>query len=233
MGYRSVAELIAGATGFRLPVDKHVLAVLSTFANYRTGAHANMALKTLARRAAIPRSTLCRALKRLREDRWIRDTRRHRLPTSYDINLDLLKACWTPVEKLLTEAGLRPTGETQLSPTGETPSPVRTDPPRTREEAARGAAPPIQLTFGPSGRTAMRYWRNKHGRRPPLPGDAIGSGCSCEECRAAGVTHLARVKVPPDQYSSVYRWLHGEQLKQWYAERDRALAAMQAAVRRR
>jgi len=246
-GYRSVAELIVCARGFRVPIDKHVLGVLSTFADFRTGAHAHMTVNTLASRAGLGRRRVLRALRRLEADGWIRAARRHRRPTSYDINTDLLKTCWTSVQSLLKSAGLSDTGVTQLSDTrvtqtpdlsdtGVTPSPIRTDPqyrdPQTEEAALRAARFTAlrQLTFGPMETTPMRAWRNKHGRRPTLPADNVGATCDCLECRAAGVTHLQRIRVPADGFVATPRWLHGEELKTWYEARARGLDAMRAAL---
>ena len=49
-----------------------------------------------------------------------------------------------------------------------------------------------------------------------------GPCCTCLDCTAAGVTDLPSVRVPPDQFCSTRRWLHGEELRAWYAARDRA-----------
>src|SRR5262249_45115348 len=147
-------------------------------------------------------------------------------------------------QSLLIRSGLSAMGGTQLSAmggtqtadlsaTGGTPSPTYRDPqirdPQT-EEAALRASPRLglrQLTFGPSRSVPMRHrsWP------PKSPNVNVGATCDCLECRAAGVTELARVKVPPDQYSTVPRWLHGDELKRWYEERERGLASMRDAVK--
>jgi hypothetical protein len=61
----------------------------------------------------------------------------------------------------------------------------------------------------------------------------VGETCGCLDCQAAGVTHLRRVRVPPDEYCSRPRWLHGAELRTWHAERDAALAAARVQLRRR
>lgn len=76
----------------------------------------------------------------------------------------------------------------------------------------------------------MKPWRNKAGRRRMLPPDNVGTTCSCLECRAAGVTHLKLIRVPPDQFCSRRRWLHGEELRVWYEAREQGLAAARAAL---
>jgi len=157
--YTSIGERITWATGFQLSVDKHVLGCLSTFANFKTGQRADMKLDTLARRAALSRSTVLRALQRLEDDGWIVGRRHHRRPTVYNICLDHLPTHWLPVKVVPSlsvtgdtqESGLRVTGDTQeavLSVTGDTPSPVRTDPLTYVPSRAR-ASPPEQLAFGP------------------------------------------------------------------------------------
>lgn len=60
--------------------------------------------------------------------------------------------------------------------------------------------------------------------------DNVGTTCSCLECRAAGADHLDRVRVPPDAFCSTPRWLHGEELRAWYAARDDAIARAKAAI---
>lgn len=167
--YASVPERITWTTGFRLPVDKAVLGTLSTFANFRTGKHADMALPTLVDRAQMSRSTVLRALERLIADEWVFARRRHRRPTVYDINVDKLATHWMEAEVV---AGLSVTGDTQekslgvtgeqlsvtgdtqtpvLSVTGDTPSPVRTDPLLDPQYLALRADPstPQQLAFSP------------------------------------------------------------------------------------
>lgn len=152
--YASVPERITWTTGFRLAIDKHVLGVLSTFANFRTGKHADMKLDTLAARAKVPKRTLLRALQRLEDDKWISGRHRHRRPTIYDIDEARLATHWMEAKlvaplsatggtqdanllKTLSAMGgaqdldLSAMGGTQepiLSATGGTPSPVRTDP---------------------------------------------------------------------------------------------------------
>jgi len=169
--YASVPERITWTTGFRLPVDKAVLGALSTFANFRTGKHADMALPTLVARAqTYSRSTVLRSLKRLIADEWVFARLRHRRPTVYDINVDKLATHWmeakvvgglsvtgdTQESSLLKslsvtgdtqEPGLSVTGDTQepgLSVTGDTPSPVRSDPLLVldHKEPALRAVPP-------------------------------------------------------------------------------------------
>jgi len=123
--YPSVPERITWTTGFRLPIDKHVLGVLSTFANFRTGKHADMYLDTLQARAKMKRSTLLRSLRRLEDDHWIDVQRRHRRPTIYNINVDRLAPHWMEAKVV---AGLSVTGDTQesrLSVTGDTQGPER------------------------------------------------------------------------------------------------------------
>jgi DNA-binding transcriptional ArsR family regulator len=118
--YPSVPERITWTTGFRLPVDKAVLGTLSTFANFRTGKHADMWLDTLVARAKMSRSTVLRALQRLEEDGWITARRRHRHRTVYDINVDRLATHWMEAKVV---GGLSVTGDTQeagLSVTGDT-----------------------------------------------------------------------------------------------------------------
>jgi hypothetical protein len=73
--------------------------------------------------------------------------------------------------------------------------------------------------------------RGKPWRRPILPADNVGTTCSCLECRAADVTHLRLIRVPPDQFCVKRRWLHGEELRVWYEARDRAMAAARDAVK--
>lgn len=75
--------------------------------------------------------------------------------------------------------------------------------------------------------------RRKRWRRPIVPADNVGATCGCLECRAAGVTHLKLIRVPPDQFCEKRRWLHGEELRAWYEARDRAMAAARASVRSR
>jgi len=148
--YPSVPERITWTTGFRVATDKAVLGFVSTFANFKTGKRADMALETLMQRAQMPRRTLIRSLGRLESDGWIVGRRRHRRPTVYDICVERLATHWTeakPIESLGATGGtqeavenfplsatgdrLGATGGTQdgfLSATGGTPSPVRTDP---------------------------------------------------------------------------------------------------------
>jgi hypothetical protein len=154
--YASVCERITWTKGFTVPIDKHVLGTLATFANFKTGIRAEMRLELLIERSGIPRATLSRSLQRLKREGWVTARLRHRHPTSYDINLDRLATTWK-TEKAKAEDDLSPTSETQdtsgdidlsptsetqeyrlsatsetqtpdLSPTSETPSPVRTDP---------------------------------------------------------------------------------------------------------
>jgi hypothetical protein len=56
----------------------------------------------------------------------------------------------------------------------------------------------------------------------------IGHPCDCPECREAGVTHLALVRVPPDEYCSVPHWLHGRALGRWWAARAETLCVIAA-----
>jgi hypothetical protein len=118
--YASVPERITWTTGFRLAIDKHVLGALSTFANFRTGKHADMKLGTLVKRAKVSRSTVLRSLQRLIEDDWVFAKKQHRRPTIYDINEARLATHW--MEAKLVEP-LSVTGDTQervLSVTGDT-----------------------------------------------------------------------------------------------------------------
>lgn len=79
----------------------------------------------------------------------------------------------------------------------------------------------------------MRPWRNPHtGRRRMLPADNVGATCDCLECRAAGVTHLRRVRVPDEWADGRPRWLHGDELRAWHAARDRALAELHTRLHR-
>jgi hypothetical protein len=122
--YPSVFERITWATGFRLAIDKHVLGVLSTFANFRTGKGACPSVPALVARAKVTRSTLTRALRRLREDRWVLASYRGRgYQTVYDINLDKLPMHWMEAKLV---PGLNPTSEIQnavLNPTSEIQTP--------------------------------------------------------------------------------------------------------------
>lgn len=152
--YASVPERITWTTGFQLAVDKHVLGVLSVFADFKTGRGARPSLEKLVARCELARSTVLRALRRLETDGWITVHRRHRRPTVYDINVERLKAHWieakggtglsvtgdTQGTRILESLSvtddtqdpvLSVTGDTQeavLSVTGDTPSPVRTIP---------------------------------------------------------------------------------------------------------
>jgi hypothetical protein len=79
-----------------------------------------------------------------------------------------------------------------------------------------------------------RPWRHPQtGRRPPLAGDAVGTRCTCRECREAGVTQRDLIRVPPDAYCARWRWLHGADLREWYDARERALQDARADLRRR
>lgn len=118
--YPSVPERITWTTGFRCATDKHVLGILSTFANFRTGVHADMWLETLVDRAKLPRRTVIRSLRRLEDDGWLTAKRRHRHRTVYDINVDRLATHWMEaklVEPLSATGGTQPT---DLSATGGT-----------------------------------------------------------------------------------------------------------------
>jgi hypothetical protein len=57
----------------------------------------------------------------------------------------------------------------------------------------------------------------------------VGGPCTCLECQAAGATHLPSVKVPGDEFVSTPHWLHGEQLKAWWAAREAFRKAAMAA----
>jgi hypothetical protein len=118
--YHSVPERITWTTGFRLPIDKHVLGVLSTFANFRTGKHADMYLDTLVGRARIERRRVIRSLRRLEADGWIEARRRHRRPTIYDINVDRLATHWMQAKLVEPLSDTRVTQEPGLSDTGDT-----------------------------------------------------------------------------------------------------------------
>lgn len=242
--YASVPERITWTVGFRLPIDKHVLGALSTFASFKTGKQAQMSLDALSKRARTNRRTLQRALRRLEADGFVSATRRLGAPTRYDINLDLLASCWTPVQSLLKTSGL---GDSRVTPgddmrvtplpreggdTGVTRSPVRTDPlykdPLYKESPAlRATLPPEQLSFGPLSLTEdeMRVYRARSQRN-------VGEPCQCPECREAGVTHLRRVRVPADDFCSEPRWLHGEDLRRWWATHDRELAEIRERLAR-
>lgn len=169
--YPSVPERITWTTGFRVATDKAILGTLSTFANFRTGKHADMALPTLAERAGFPLRTVERSLQRLIADEWVFARRRHRRPTVYDINVDKLATHWmeaklvAPIDdrsQSLSATGggqdapsadrLSATGDALsavgggltrvLSATGGGPSPVRTDPQFDHKEPALRAEPP-------------------------------------------------------------------------------------------
>lgn len=86
----SVAERITWSTGFHLPVDQLVLGKLSTFGNFMTGTGCRPSVQKLAARVGMKQRNVHYALRRLEADGWIQATRRHRYPTSYDINLDRL-----------------------------------------------------------------------------------------------------------------------------------------------
>jgi hypothetical protein len=129
--YPSVPERITWTTGFRQPIDKHILGVLSTFANFRTGKHADMYLDTLVERAKVERRRVIRSLGRLKADQWIFAKPRHRRPTVYDINVDRLATHWMEAKLapplsdtgVTLNSGLSDTGVTQevdrLSDTGD------------------------------------------------------------------------------------------------------------------
>lgn len=92
--YPSVPERITWTTGFYCATDKAVLGTLSTFANFRTGKHADMYQETLVARANLRKRTVQRSLQRLEADGWIVARRRHRRPTVYDINVERLATHW-------------------------------------------------------------------------------------------------------------------------------------------
>jgi len=171
--YHSIPERIAWTSGFRLPVDAFVLGKLSMFASFKTGLRARMRLdKLVAQCAPLSRSTVLRALQRLEADGFIKAWRQHRRPTVYDICVERLAPDWRGVKLLNrttsdfakpplsvtsdTQESLRVTGErlsvtgdTQeavLSVTGDTPSPVRTDPQSDHEGTGTSAQ---QLSFPP------------------------------------------------------------------------------------
>lgn len=56
--------------------------------------------------------------------------------------------------------------------------------------------------------------------RPPLASDNVGAPCNCLLCQEADATHLKTVRVPADEFHPKPRWLHGEELKAWWAARD-------------
>jgi len=47
--------------------------------------------------------------------------------------------------------------------------------------------------------------------------------CNCLRCQAAGVTHL-NVRVVPNTVGTGAHEAHGEELREWYAGRERFLA---------
>lgn len=119
----SVAERIAWTTGFRHPMDKHVLAILSTFGNFMTGENCRPRIEKLAARAGVSRSAAYRALNRLEEDGWIVGTHWHRHVTTYDINVDRL-ATHSTGAKVTLEVGGNPIAPgADLSPTADTQTP--------------------------------------------------------------------------------------------------------------
>lgn len=63
--------------------------------------------------------------------------------------------------------------------------------------------------------------------RPFIASDNVGQKCNCLECQAAGVTDKPVVRVPADEYSPRPRWLHGEELKSWYAARERVTGQLE------
>lgn len=184
--YASVPERITWTTGFRHPIDKHVLGVLSTFASFKTGSRADMRLEKLVARANVGRRRVLRSLKRLIEDGFVKAWKRHRRPTVYDIQLHRLARDWrTPAlvpkslsstssncdrpslgdtgvtQEVLSDSGdrLGDTGVTQkavLSDTSVTPSPVRTIP---CTDPQRVGTSPVQLTLPPQavGPEAPRF----------------------------------------------------------------------------
>jgi len=118
--YASVPERITWTTGFRLPIDKVVLGALSTFANFRTGKHADMYLDTLVDRAHLDRRRVIRSLRRLEADGWIAARRRHRRPTIYDICADRLATHWMEAKLVEPLSDTRVTQNPCLSDTGVT-----------------------------------------------------------------------------------------------------------------
>jgi hypothetical protein len=129
--YASVPERITWTTGFRQPVDKYVLGVLSTFANFRTGQRADMSLHTLVTRAKLERRRVIRSLRRLIDDGWITAERRHRRPTIYHINIDRLATHWMEAKVVAPLSDTRVTQDVSsssgLSDTGVTQEPVLSD----------------------------------------------------------------------------------------------------------
>jgi len=101
--YASVPERITWTAGFHNGVDKHVLGVLSTFANFKTGKGARMSIPALAMRAGMERRRVERALQRLTAGRWVFPHKRHRHATNWDINLDRLATNWVGA-KMVTRA---------------------------------------------------------------------------------------------------------------------------------
>jgi hypothetical protein len=65
-------------------------------------------------------------------------------------------------------------------------------------------------------------------RRPIRPTDNLGKPCRCLDCQEAGVTDRALVRVPPDDFCTRARWLHGHELRAWYEARDRSQADLRA-----
>jgi hypothetical protein len=148
--YASVPERITWTTGFRVPIDKHVLGALSTFANFKTGEGARPSISALIARSGLPRSTLRRALQRLEDDHWIVAHRRHRHATTWDICIERLAENWVGAKVV---PNLRPTSGpqtasagTDLRPTGEHLRP--TNGPQTVDRRPT-SGPPIPCTSDP------------------------------------------------------------------------------------
>lgn len=56
--------------------------------------------------------------------------------------------------------------------------------------------------------------------RPRLASDNVATHpCDCLVCKAAGVA-LRSVRVPADEFSTVPRWLHGDELRRWWDARE-------------
>jgi hypothetical protein len=108
--YASVPERIAWTTGFRIPIDKHVLCALSTFGNFKTGEQARPSVDALVNRSGLERRRVLRSLRRLEQDGWIKAARRHRHATTYRICVERLATNWVGA-KVITNLG--DTGDTQ------------------------------------------------------------------------------------------------------------------------
>ena len=116
----SVAERITWSTGFHLPVDQLVLGKLSTFGNFMTGTGCRPSVQKLAARAGMNKRNVHYVLRRLEADGWVKATRRHRHPTTYDINLDRLATHPTGAKVTIDLACGKPGTDKFLSAPGDT-----------------------------------------------------------------------------------------------------------------